>query len=413
MSRMLTGVSPNRRTRRVLECTKVPGEPNLLKFWMRPPGKMSGLVLYAGRAEVDAWMKQSAAVLEQAGKASQSGLSRLRLKDFALFHDLTWERHGAVNVIVGRNDTGKSHLLKILYCLAKSFEGPPNSNLPMGAEQWHNAIENKLRGVFQTGRLDQLIQVREKRTRILATVHGQECDFSIEGDATSSSIFGMKRTDASVIFIPPKELLTAFDAIAATRERLEIDGFDDTYYDLIRAMRLPPTRGKLHNELARVLESLESLFGGVIAKSEGSDRFVFARGDHTFSMPQTAEGIKKVGILTTLIHNRTLSPGSILFFDEPETNLHPTYITALMTMLMDLAAAGVQIYMATHSYFVIKQLHILAKERRSSVVFCSLERRGESADATLSDLLDGMPDNPIIAEAIAMYEREVSIDLKR
>lgn len=38
-------------------------------------------------------------------------------------------------------------------------------------------------------------------------------------------------TEPITLFIPPKEILTTFSAIAATREALEIYGFDDTYYD--------------------------------------------------------------------------------------------------------------------------------------------------------------------------------------
>jgi hypothetical protein len=34
-------------------------------------------------------------------------------------------------------------------------------------------------------------------------------------------------------FLPPKEILSVFDAIVATRETAEIASFDDTYYDLV------------------------------------------------------------------------------------------------------------------------------------------------------------------------------------
>jgi AAA15 family ATPase/GTPase len=44
---------------------------------------------------------------------------QLVIKNFAAFADFTWPQHGQINVIVGRNDTGKSHLLKLLYALAR------------------------------------------------------------------------------------------------------------------------------------------------------------------------------------------------------------------------------------------------------------------------------------------------------
>jgi ABC-type uncharacterized transport system ATPase subunit len=128
-------------------------------------------------------------------------------------------------------------------------------------------------------------------------------------------------------------------------------------------------------------------------------------------MPQTADGIKKIGILTTLIENRMLNKNSVVFLDEPETNLHPKAITYLTKMLFSIARAGAQVFVATHSYLVIKQLQILAKKFDEGVPFCSLVRDGDEVVATLNDLRDGMPDNPIVEESLRLYREELEIDL--
>jgi predicted ATPase len=342
-------------------------------------------------------------------------ISSLRIQNFALFQHMTWEQHGAINVIVGKNDTGKSHLLKLLYALVKSVEEFSKGRPP---KDWSSVLANKLTWTFQTEQLAELIHRGQKQASVDLTVNAGSCSFALTSAESSKGTLLRTKDPApqetlNTIFVPPKELLTAFEAIEATREKLEIFGFDDTYYDLIKALRLPTTKGKIDEHLLRVLKSLETMFGGEIAKGRGDSKFVFQCNGQTFSMSQTAEGIKKLGILTTLIRNRTLGKGSVLFLDEPETNLHPDYIVKLMTMLMDLSRAGIQIYLATHSYFVIKQLHILAKEQQAHVPFCSLTREGATVRADFSDLLDGMPDNPIIDEAIALYQRELSLDLKR
>jgi energy-coupling factor transporter ATP-binding protein EcfA2 len=342
-------------------------------------------------------------------------ISRFQVQNFAVFQKLDWTQHAGINVIVGKNDTGKSHLLKLLYALVKSIEefsrGPSPKN-------WIAVLQQKLTWTFQSDSLSDMISRGMDRAFAELLVNQETCSLAIskpiESNLTEILTEGTNpRKELSAVFIPPKELLTAFEAIAATRERLEIFGFDDTYYDLIKALRLPTTKGKIDEHLLRVLRSLEAMFGGEIAKGRDDGQFVFHCNGQVFQMAQTAEGIKKLGILTTLIRNRTLTKGSILFLDEPETNLHPDYIVKLMTMLMDLSRAGIQIYLATHSYFVIKQLHILAKEQKVHVPFCALTREGPTVRADFSDLLDGMPDNPIIEEAIALYEREVSLDLRR
>ena len=342
--------------------------------------------------------------------------SKLLIKNFALFKSLDWQQHGAINVIVGKNDTGKSHLLKLLYCLAKSLEEFSRRQPGM---PWREVLARKLDWTFQSEELGELIHRGEKRTQVDFTLNNDSYLFSFGSSAkkkvTTATENAVPQDELSPIFIPPKELLTAFGAIAATRERLEIRGFDDTYYDLILALRLPTTKGNIEANLKKVLKSLDLLFSGNIVQIKNSESFFFQRNGQNYTMPQTAEGIKKIGILSLLIRNRTLNKKSILFLDEPETNLHPEYIVKLMTMLMSLSRAGIQIYMATHSYFAIKQLHILAKEhnRHDHVQFCSLSRDGETVQAAFSDLRDGMPDNPIINESIALYQRELSVDLKR
>jgi len=131
-------------------------------------------------------------------------------------------------------------------------------------------------------------------------------------------------------------------------------------------------------------------------------------------MQQTAEGIKKIGILTTLITNRQLGKGTILFMDEPETALHPDAVRQMVEMLVALSKAGVQIFLASHSYFVIKQLANCAKRDDLNVSCWNLKREiGKPVSNSFHDLIDGvLPSNSIIDEALKMYDEEIIIDLK-
>jgi len=128
------------------------------------------------------------------------------------------------------------------------------------------------------------------------------------------------------------------------------------------------------------LEGLEQVFEGEIARE--NQQFILKRGREKFWMSQVAEGVKKIGILTTLIRNRSLQKGTILFIDEPENNLHPEAIVALVKMLFSLSKANIQIYLATHSYFVIKQFELLARKHNENIQICSLVKE-ESADSNL------------------------------
>ena len=89
--------------------------------------------------------------------------------------------------------------------------------------------------------------------------------------------------------------MTAFEAIAATRENLFIDGFDDTYLDLIRTLRIKQQKGKIAKELTTINKTLEELFDGNLSQNNKDMPFVFKKQKNEFSMSQTAEGIKKNG----------------------------------------------------------------------------------------------------------------------
>jgi hypothetical protein len=67
-----------------------------------------------------------------------------------------------------------------------------------------------------------------------------------------------------------------------------------------------------------------------------------------------------------------------------------------------------QIFIASHSYFVIKKLFLIAQEQQISIPVLSYQNN----EWVQSDLKDGMPDNPIINESIALYEQEVDLAFK-
>jgi predicted ATPase len=211
-------------------------------------------------------------------------------------------------------------------------------------------------------------------------------------------------------------VLTAFADIRNIRDKFYGVGFDDTYLDLIKSLDLPTTKGRVASELSQVNKSLEDLFEGKIEQTGQNEQpFTFKKGNQQFAMQQTAEGIKKIGILTTLITNRELGKETILFMDEPETALHPDAVRQMVEMLVAMSKAGVQIFIATHSYFVIKQLAICAKRDTLNVMCWNLEREiGKSVTNSFSNLKEGiLPHNSIIEEAIKMFDQEISVDLKR
>jgi len=97
-----------------------------------------------------------------------------------------------------------------------------------------------------------------------------------------------------------------------------------------------------------------------------------------------------------------------VLIDEPESALHPTAISQLLDIVAALTGCGLQFFLASHSYFVVKKLFLISQEKKMSIPVIS----STNSDWLMDDLIDGMPDNPIIAESIRLYKEEIEIAFK-
>ncbi len=341
------------------------------------------------------------------------GIAEFRSGDFA-----------PVNVIIGKNDCGKTGLLKMLYTASKTID------IYSRRKQFEEVnikklLAEKLNDTYQPGKkgLGELVnKMTKEKLRVDIEFGHQKLNYQDRlhfsfGDSTTNTINDCQESIKPIsehfrcLFIPAKEVLTSLRAISATRDILHMPGFDDTYLDLIRALVIPTQKGNVTEEFRSVNKKLEELFEGNVEQNS-EDEFIFRKGKTEFPMPLTAEGIKKIGILTTLIRNRQLNANSLLFLDEPETTLHPEATRELVEMLILMAQAGMQIFLATHNYFVLKQFHLSAKREGVNVNCFALSReKGKSVKIKSFDLKTEFPENPISDEAIKMADEEVRLDL--
>lgn len=356
-------------------------------------------------------------------------IDSITIKNFMVHSELSLRDIPSINLIIGKNDTGKTGILKLLYGTVKALE-----IYSLKAKQsdviFKKELSEKLLDTFmprKNGLGDLVLKGSKEKLDVNITIAGnngkyrQPIYFSF-GERTEKSIstcidhvVPLPNNTINALFIPAKEVLTAFNDIRNIRELQFGVGFDDTYLDLIKALNIPTTKGRVANELSQVNQTLEDLFEGKIEQTGLNEQpFIFKKGNQQFAMQQTAEGIKKIGILTTLITNRQLGKGTILFMDEPETALHPDAIRQMVEMLVAMSKAGVQIFLASHSYFVIKQLANCAKRDELNVRCWNLRREdGKTISNSFYNLIDGvLPSNSIIDETLKMYDEEISIDLK-
>ncbi len=211
------------------------------------------------------------------------------------------------------------------------------------------------------------------------------------------------------VYIPVKETLAnapGFRSLYANREV----HFEEVYRDILDRAYLPPLRGPLDERRQRLLDILGKSIGGkVIVKNE---EFFLRnkRGDLEFSL--LAEGIRKLALIWVLIRNGSLQSGSTLFWDEPETNLNPKMFGVAIDALLELQRMGVQVFLATHDYVVLKEIDLRMKEC-DKALFHSFHR-DESGDAVCrtADYYLGAFPNAIGDTLDSIYDRTIARSLE-
>ncbi|MFH1138121.1 MAG: ATP-binding protein [Pseudomonadota bacterium] len=336
-------------------------------------------------------------------------LNKIKLGNFGPLARLDWPNLGPINLVIGGNGAGKTFLLKALYSAMRTLEEyRRGDDLRTAAE----ILAEKLYWTFQPDKIGDLV-TKGADGALSCTVQFDNTNFLYSfGKDTTKQISSLENQvqprSSNSIFLPAKEVLSLHRIILKSREQDKEFGFDDTYLDLARALRQSPRKGKNYAVFAKSRRRLEDILGGRVEYDEASGRWQFKKGNRKFPIGVTAEGIKKIAILDTLLGNRYLDAGSIVFIDEPESALHPAAVSKLMDIVAVLAKSGIQFFLASHSYFVVKKLFLIAQERNMSIPVLSLDDNRWTA----ANLKDGMPENTIIDESIRLYKEEVELALK-
>lgn len=331
-------------------------------------------------------------------------LKRLEILNFTVFGeaDITFSK--GLNVIIGANSTGKSHLLKLGYSAMKHSR---NVDLAKSAskDQSGKDLGRQLMDCFQSetiGRLGRRIQGRSK-TQIKTTFEVKDAEFDFEFSTASQSevklsALPLKSIPHNPVFLPAKEVLSFFYWLPELYKEYQLP-IESTYADLCNQLGVTLKRGPGIASVSELVETLEKIMGGKIVLE--NKRFYLqprTGGGGNFEIDLVSEGFRKLGLLSYLLRNGTLSKDTALFWDEPEANLNNEIQKLLAEVLIQMAANGFQINIATHSLFLLKEIHILSKEKGKKVNYINLSRDKNSTKVTVtqSDSLDMVEEIPAL-----------------
>ena len=334
-------------------------------------------------------------------------ITKVELDNFTAFRKLRLDASPGINVLIGANATGKTHLMKVAYSACDVI----------GTE---TLFHDKLIRVFlPSGRqLGRLVQRPSEGVQCKAQVHEGRCPTPVRTKFRSDPAQPGRRfplpdygdvPKVSSTYVPVKEMLAHAPHFLSLYDDREIH-FEEVYRDIVQRAFRPPLRETSDGQ-RQLLSLLQDRMGGAV-ETKGEE-FFLRTNDGAFEFSLVAEGMRKLALLWILIRNGSLDPGSILFWDEPETNLNPNMIGTVMEVLLELQRMGVQVFFATHDYVVLKELD-LRTEPNDHVLYHALYR-DDDGDVQVESTDDYVLINPnAIADTFAdLYDRDVERALGR
>ncbi len=319
---------------------------------------------------------------------------------------VTFDFSPGINVLIGANSTGKSHVLKALYTLLKvAEEAQLKQDTP---ERLRMRMQEKLQGVFKPDTLGRLVRRAPGRgaAKLKVIYNGQALAIELTTLGNVKLEYETLLAPEPTIYLPVREFLTLYEGFIALYEKREL-AFDETYYDLSLALNAAPLRGPRIEKVKALVEPLEKAIGGKVQRK--NDRFYLHLPEGNLESQLVAEGYRKLGTLMQLLLNGSLSQSGILFWDEPASNLNPNLVTVLVEVLRAMSQAGMQIFVATHDYLLSQELSLAAEYNPEAAIrFFALHRPepGQGTEIEVGNTLVDIENDPILAEFAAHYDRE-------
>ncbi|MBC7647134.1 MAG: ATP-binding protein [Pseudopedobacter sp.] len=328
-------------------------------------------------------------------------ITRLKIENFTAFDSLELDFGEGIHAFIGANGTGKTHLLKIMYSLNNGY---------VHNGSYINIEHFKFFMAFQPNIMNNKSLLRDINRYSDVEVNINTTSIGLRIFANNNVMPKIKSTDDSyesldnvlrVVFIPVKDMLGNAKGFQSLFRLREIS-FETVYDDILTRAYLPKL--KIPNPNYKpLLEKIEKFIGGKVESRD--EEFYLITDKKALELSLVAEGWRKFALLWLLLQNGSLEGGSVLFWDEPEANLNPSALPLLAHILLQLSREGVQVFLATHSYVLLKELDLQKKEH--PVNYHSLYFEDGEVRASTAQDYDDIQHNLIEQENVRLYHAEL------
>lgn len=359
-------------------------------------------------------------------------IKHLTLRNFTVFKEAELEFSPGLNVIIGENGTGKTHLLKLGYLLSNAWHHLVKNQGLISEQKVERYFSEHIRDIFKpdkvgslsTSNSDGKSSVSGTMIGSIPTIFGfkQHEKQPVPDDITWQFTFSNRSKDNVIldnlqdrlttnasygkgIYLPSKEMISFFEGFLALYEKREIS-FDETYRDL--ALHLSTLKLKTTPKIIKQsLSDLSSDVGGTL-ELEGGRFYLVSGGSKRREITLVAEGIRKLATLIHLIENGSLEVGDTLFWDEPESNLNPKLIKDVAAAILSLCKNGIQVIIGTHSLFLLREIEILTSQKQFKAIpqrYFALGKNGDGVTVQQGNSVDEINPFVMLDEELAQSDR--------
>lgn len=280
-------------------------------------------------------------------------ITKLTVKNYSVFADTTIDTTAAINVFVGPNGTGKTHLLKYIYVASQIDKSKVKVDF---MHQYGVPIDKSNYPAKEFLTLDKDVE------------------------------------DFEALYIPVKDMLTHAKGLLSMAEKYRDFPFDKTLTDIVKranqwTLKETPALAKA------ILPHLERMMDGQVVVQD--EEFYIRKNDgRMVSFAVEAEGLKKIGLLWQLLMTENIHEDMILLWDEPEANLNPEFFPELVECLLELSRHNIQIFVTTHNYIFAKYFDVRRKQA-DKAAFHGLYRANKGVACETKDSFAELEHNAI------------------
>lgn len=253
------------------------------------------------------------------------------------------------NLLVGLNNSGKSSFLRGLLNL---------QGFSLGTEDFRvNASDSYIVAQISQPRWPRYTHSPQNDNRDTATLiinYQGNAATQVQGalDRGGGNNAQFKNTYPHNFMVPllARRKASGFNETVSSAAQTPVTG---TYQNLYARVDMVATAG--HPKHKRFVEACESIIGLPIttkASPNGKQAGVYLTDDHFVTLDRMGDGITE---MTALVVELCVAEDKLFVIEEPETDLHPRGLKALLSLVRESARTN-QFVISTHSNIVVREL---------------------------------------------------------